>query len=519
MQRRTFIIGVIFSVLVGVGVTVAKQSPRDRRAIAEVFSIEPDDQARPRGKAKRRQNRRNRRNRNRNANRARPDRPDPEPSSRSSGVVRAIEPNGPRPEPPENAQNVVLVFGCTVRRDQVGVYGGVDGVTPWIDSLAAEGTRFDDALSVSSWTRASAVGVLTGRHPLALGMPEPGPRNSERVLPDAADTLAEHLAAAGWLTFGITANPNLNTNYGMAQGMDRYVDSSEKGFRRERMSGMDVVNQALDMLDERSEGERERPFYLQLMLIDAHTPRRASRSETQRFETPGITADMATYRATLHQLDGALDQLDRGLRSRGYDADDTLFVFVADHGEGLDSPPHHGPGHGKKMYPTTVQIPWILRGRDVPEGKVVEGLSSGADVLPTVLGLLGMKDGPGGAGENLAPWVTGAKDGVLPRKRAHAASMFHVANVASIWTREHQCQRWFDNDRDQQVDGCFDRQADPHFANPLPSTPKLEALRKDLGDWRSRQIKRGKRFEVTEADIDDEQASQLELLGYLEDDE
>jgi arylsulfatase A-like enzyme len=225
---------------------------------------------------------------------------------------------------------------------------------------------------------------------------------------------------------------------------------------------------------------------------------------------------MAVYRATLHQLDRALDQLDRGLASRGYDADDTLFVFVADHGEGLDTPPHHGPGHGKKMYPTTVQIPWILRGRDVPEGQVLEGLASGVDVLPTVLGLLGLQDAPGGAGENLAPWVTGARKGVLPRKRAHAASMFHVANVASIWTREHQCQAWFEGDRDQAVDGCFDRVADPTFANPLPMTPKLEALRTDLKTWRSRQMTRGKQFEVTEADVDDEQASQLELLGYLD---
>src|SRR5690606_14462037 len=72
-----------------------------------------------------------------------------------------------RDEAPDGALNVVLVFGCTVRKDQISVYADLP-TTPWLSTLAASGVVFDDALSVSSWTRASAVGVLTATHPLAL---------------------------------------------------------------------------------------------------------------------------------------------------------------------------------------------------------------------------------------------------------------------------------------------------------------------------------------------------------------
>ncbi|MCB9678684.1 MAG: sulfatase [Alphaproteobacteria bacterium] len=419
-----------------------------------------------------------------------------------------------RPMPAKGAPNVVLVFGCTVRRDQIGAYGGEPGVTPWLDGLAASGTRFDDALSVSSWTRASAVGVVTGRHPLSFNLPEPGPKQSERVLPEAAVTLAERLATAGWMAYGVTANPNLNSNYGMAQGFDGYQDSSEKAFKRARMSGEDVVNRAMELLDARDDAARERPFYLRLMMIDAHHPRTPPADLVRAQTRPGVSATLAEYRASLAQLDHALDQLDRGLRSRGYDPSNTLVVFVADHGEGLDMPAHHGPGHGKKMYPTTVSIPWILRGPGVPEGRVVEGLASGADVKPTVLGLLKLQGEAGLAGQDVSPWVRGDREGLLPRQQTHSASMFHVANVAAIWTREKQCQTWFPGDRDQDVTGCFDRKADPGFASPIPDS---DGLVEQLKGWHARQTELGKAYAVDEAEVGDDQEAQLELLGYLED--
>jgi arylsulfatase A-like enzyme len=418
-----------------------------------------------------------------------------------------------RPEAPPDALNVVLVIGCTVRRDQLTPYGAPATVTPFLGQLAVDGARFDDALSVSSWTRESVVGLLTGTHPASLGLPDPGPGQSERALHPDATMLAELLSDAGWMTLGVTANPNLNVAYGMAQGMDRHVDATDEGFKAGRTAGVEVVAEALGLLDARTEEEAERPFMLQVVLIDAHHPRRPSQERLKEALAPGVSPDLAAYRASLREVDHAIEQLDRGLRSRGSDASNTLFVFVTDHGEGLDLPPHHSSGHGKKMYPSTVAIPWIVRGPGIPAGRVVPGLVSGVDVTPTLIGLLGLHGQPELPGRDWSEWVRGSKDGAVPQDRAWSLSMFHGADVAAIWTRDRQCQAHYQNDRDKDVSGCFDRAADPDFSRPFEDV----ALRKELDAWRKARLTEGKAFDVQDAEAGEEVSEQLEVLGYLGD--
>lgn len=428
----------------------------------------------------------------------------------------APSPPPPAPRPATSAKpivsglpNVVLVFGCTVRKDQTALYGGPDTM-PWLSELAAAGTTFDDALSVSSWTRASAVGVLTGRHPLGLGLPEPGPKQSQRVLSPEVSMLAEVLEEAGYFTYGITGNPNLNRQYGMAQGMSLYQDSNPKAFRRGRIQGTTEVKMALEALDTRFEDDR--PFYLQMMLIDAHHPREPDPAVVARFQDQGVSPKMATYRASLVQLDQAFEQLDRGLAERGYTEQNTVFVFVADHGEGLDDPPHHGGGHGKKMYPTTVAIPWVVRGPQVAAGKRVTGLASGVDVLPTLTGLLGLDGVEEAVGQDLSAWVRGERTDPLPRDRAFAYSMFHRADVGSVWTPTAQCQDHFEHDLDRQLTGCFDRTTDPTFTNPVDNA----SLHAELVAWRARQLALATGAPVTTTEVDDDMAEQLRILGYAD---
>ena len=77
------------------------------------------------------------------------------------------------PWPRTEAPNVVVVVGCTVRRDQTTPYGGPDGTTPFLTSLAAGGARFEDALATSSWTREAVAGLLTGAPAASWGLPDP----------------------------------------------------------------------------------------------------------------------------------------------------------------------------------------------------------------------------------------------------------------------------------------------------------------------------------------------------------
>lgn len=424
--------------------------------------------------------------------------------------VRAPEPAAPAPPSAtgKDLPNVVLVFGCTVRKDQLPPYGGAAQM-PWLDQFAQDGTVFEDALSVSSWTRASAVGVLTSRHPLSLNLPEPGPRQSERILTPEVDMLAELLQAQGYQTYGSTANPNLNAQYGMAQGMQHYRDSDDRAFRHGRRTGHTVVADALAQLEDR---DPDKPVYLQLMLIDAHHPRKPPADLLRAHTRPGQPPILAEYQASLAQLDSALKALDDGLEAQGLTDDNTVFVFVADHGEGLDLPAHHGPGHGKKMYRTTVEIPWMVRGPGVEAGQRIDGLASGVDVLPTVLGLLDVAAPKEALGDDLSGWLAGEERAPLKRERAIAYSMFHRADVGSIWTSTRQCQQFFEHDRDHLVTGCFDRAEDPDFTTPIEEPELLS----DLIRWRSEQLRIAEGKPVERTDVDADVAEQLRILGYAD---
>ena len=85
----------------------------------------------------------------------------------------------------------------------------------------------------------------------------------------------------------------------------------------------------------------------QLLVSDAHAP--LAQGDT-----------LGHYRVALRAMDRALAEFEGALVARGYDATNTIWVFIGDHGEGLGSPQHHGPGHGRYLYPTTVSVPWII---------------------------------------------------------------------------------------------------------------------------------------------------------------
>ena len=424
-----------------------------------------------------------------------------------------------RPAPPPRAPNIVVVVTCTLRRDQLTPYGGPEETSPFLHRLAAEGARFDDTIASSSWTKESATAILTGHPALDVGMTDPTPALGRRRIAPDVDTLAEHLARAGWWAAGVTANPHLNAEFGFAQGMDRYHGTVETGFQKvHKRYAADVVTTALQFLDERKPDERRRPFYLQLVAIDPHFPIETEAGELDRFLHDDVPVRLARYRAMVRRVDDALGRLDQGLAERGYGADDTLFVVVADHGEGLDLPAHHRSQHGRVLYRSLVQVGWLVRGPGVGAGVVVDGLSSHLDVLPTVLGLAGLPTTPP-ADELQAgyDWSRlAASGGTTIRQRAIADTWYEGANRAAIWTTARACQRDFGSvgiERDTFQTACFDRLRDPDFTEPV-ADPTLEAA---LAQWRTDALVRAAAFTGGgDAPREDAVREQLEALGYAQ---
>jgi len=414
--------------------------------------------------------------------------------------------------------NIVVILGCTLRRDQLTPYGGHPKASPFLDELRASGTLFSDTIASSSWTKESSTAIFTGHQAAHVGMTEPGRRHSKRILPDALTTLAEHLQDAGYDTWGVTANPHLNSVYGFAQGFDAYEDTSSRGFSvRKKISGIDVVEKGLALLDSRSPAEVQPPFYMQLVLIDPHQPTKLKPAEVKVFQEPGVSERLAEYRTNVRKVDKALRKLDRGLRSRGYTPENTLFVLVADHGEGLNLPDHHRQQHGRVLYRSLTSVPWILRGPGVAEDHVVSGLASHLDFLPTILGIAGLDPGLELTGHSWATAVAGWWSST-DRHRAFTETWYFGANRAAVVSDGIACQRDWGSvsiGDDTFVEGCFDRFEDPDWAVPIDVDEELMA---ELNAWRAAG---DDAYDTVGAAADAEDVvgtrEQLEALGYVED--
>jgi arylsulfatase A-like enzyme len=428
---------------------------------------------------------------------------------------------GLRPATRKGPPNVVFVLTCTTRRDQLTPYGGPKETTPFLDRLAAAGARFDDVIAGSSWTKESSTAIFAGIPALDSGMADFGPGLGRRRLPDDLTTLAEHLAAAGWWTAGVTANPHLDAQFGFAQGMAVYEGTVEDGFRRKnKRSAADVVADALRLVAGRSAEERARPAYLQITTIDPHYPIQATADELARFADPTVPSQVIPYRAMLRRLDDALAALERGLDAQGIHPDDTLWVVVADHGEGLSFPQHHRAQHGSVLYESLVRVGWMMRGPGVAPRSRIAGLAAHLDVSPTVRGVLGLPVAPPSdplvSGYDWSPLLR-AGGGETSRDRAIAATWYLGGARGSIWTDTAECQAdWGSKgiENDTFATACFDRVADPTFTAAIVDAP----LAAELDAWRlsalDRRTARG--GAAPEAPRDDPTREQLEALGYAE---
>lgn len=414
--------------------------------------------------------------------------------------------------------SVVVLIGCTLRADQTTPYGG-PGTTPFLDALAAEGTRFDETIANAPWTKAGSTALWTGQHAISLAVNLPGRGHDDQRLPDEAVTLAERFRAAGYATVGATANPNTNGVFGFDQGFDAYHEATGLWRHGEvKVPGRQVVDEWL------RDVPRDRPFYGQVMLTDAHFPYNAGWAWwAWRLGAP--TPRIAQYRAMLSRLDDAFQYAHDALAARGQ-ADDTVFVVIADHGEGLYSPRHHGKSHGFYLYPSAVHVPWLVAGPGVARGHVVTGLTQQVDLAPTLTALIGAPPVPGDVGEDR----TAALRGDTSRSetaQVYVDTWFRDADRAAVYTPDRMCQRDYadptpvrsrpsDEEYPDFATACFDRAADPDMTQPIDDP----GLAGELDAWRAARLDERRAFVAQHGEPrsrpDADLHKALEGLGYIE---
>jgi hypothetical protein len=110
--------------------------------------------------------------------------------------------------------NVLLLSVDTLRADRLGCYQPGHCRTPNFDRLAAEGVLFTNAQAQAPWTLSSLCSLLTSMYPTANGV-----TGMQNRLDDLRETVAEQIAAGGYMTAAVISNGWLLEPFGTRQGL------------------------------------------------------------------------------------------------------------------------------------------------------------------------------------------------------------------------------------------------------------------------------------------------------------
>ena len=337
------------------------------------------------------------------------------------------------PTPPDSAPEAaaatsgklphILIFLVdTLRADHLGCYGYGRPTSPNIDRFADDAVLFEHPVAQSSWTRPATASILTGLYPHNHGA-----RTRNQKLGEDVPYLPEVLRSLGYRALGVTTNGNAGPRFGFRRGFSHFKHMQERVSR----PGIHVpvwraVDETLEWLERIGP---EDSFFVFLHVTDPHAPYLPPEPLRRQFAPdapagPGILntknpADASHSTKHLRDLYDAeiafvdehfgrmLEELDR----RGF-LDDTLVVFVADHGEEFQDHGQHG--HGATLYQEQIHVPLIVRlpGRLRRPGdrSVVEAQVQQIDIVPTILDSIGQTGLIETDGKSLFPLIRSGND-------------------------------------------------------------------------------------------------------------
>ena len=297
--------------------------------------------------------------------------------------------------------NVVLITIDTLRADHLGCYGYKQIKTPNIDSLAADGVRFENAFAVVPVTLPSHTTMLTGTYPMLSGMHDFSGNRLSLLQP----TLASVLKQAGYQTGAVIGAAVLDSRFGLNQGFDFYYDHfdfsrlDEANLDEMERPGNVVADVALDWLEKDWLAKNsQKKFFLWMHLYDPHFPYHPPEPYSREYAAQPYDGEIAF-------ADEQVGRLLRFLKEKGI-YQNTVIVLCGDHGESLGE--HGEKTHGFFIYNATMHVPLVIilpenRRPENAAARVVANPVSLVDLMPTVLGAVGVEIPSQVQGRSLLP--------------------------------------------------------------------------------------------------------------------
>ena len=377
-----------------------------------------------------------------------------QPEPNASGLAHA-KTKAPRP-------NIVMIGSDTLRADRISVSGYERNVTPFIDSLAKQGSYFLQAYSPIGRTAPAITSILTGAWPDSHGIRDNFVRDEQKrlampALPELLRQQGYRTAAVGdWaasdigkIEFGfqhLRVSPDQwNFKYLLSQGpkdLRLYVSlftGNEFGRifvpQLYYIAGRPLTTQngryARAQLSELATSSE--PFFLMLFMATNHgpfgseypyytlfsgpeysgeakfaitglaSPEEVARRQAQGREAFDVQQIIDLYDGATRHFDDEVRKVVEHLRKLGI-ADNTILVIFSDHGTDLFERNTWGQGNIVGVHDYSTHIPLLILDPRRPTTPPVPHVVRAVDIAPTLAALAGVET-PGFEGTSLLPYL------------------------------------------------------------------------------------------------------------------
>ena len=355
--------------------------------------------------------------------------------------------------------NILMLDLDTLRPDHLGCYGYIRDTSPNIDSIAADGLRFDNYHCSDAPCLPSRAALVSGQYGIHNGAVGHGGTAADMRLygelrdfkdPDAVHSLFHIFRQAGMHTASISPFAERHSSFWFYSGFKEMLNTGRSGGE----SAEEIQPVVMDWLERNADKGN---WFLHINYWDPHTPYRAPESFGNPFadaplpawidepvlevhkrhvgphsareltmyddsvnpQLPRVTGsidDMAGMRKVIdgydcgiRYMDGKIGEILDFLKRRGI-YEETAIIVTSDHGENLGELGIYSE-HGTADEITT-RVPMILKWPGMRAGEADAQLRLQIDLAPTMAELLGVPAWHRWDGTSYAPALkTAAVDG------------------------------------------------------------------------------------------------------------
>lgn len=463
----------------------------------------------------------------------------------SAAIGAAMLPSWLAADSKSKPPNLIFIFADQLRADALGYTGNTKAITPNIDTFASQSVQFSNAVSVMPVCAAYRASLLTGKYPSGHGMVI----NEVNMNPNHT-TIAHVLKEAGY-NLGYVGKWHLNDQHGRpaSRGAERlgfdglwaaysfnhssyhsyyYTDAEDTELIKVTLEGKhgptEFTDIAINYVDEAA--KQDRPFALFLSWNPPHDPwdrgnappTNYKRFEKVRFTLPenfvdtpdpymdrypgfafngqrawkkefleeGLPECLRCYYAMVNNLDEQFGRIMTKLDDVGISSN-TVVVFTSDHGEMFGS---QGRMFKLTFYDEAARVPLLVRYPKNVRPGVSETCINTPDIMPTLLGLMALKDElPGEVeGSDLSFILRGEKgtepEAAFLQGMGHTFQWMNGYEWRAVRDKRFTYAKYLRDGKEL----LFDRKTDPFMKKDVSADPSYQQQLKHLRSYMTKKM-------------------------------